>query len=89
MPYYLSGKPMNPLARALAAIGGVLLAVGAFFIGLAALAVVLGLAVIGWVAASIWLWWARRKAAPGARARPAPEAESLETEYIVVSRRRD
>lgn len=89
MPYYLSGKPLNPLARVLGAIGGALLAVGAFFVGLAALAVVLGLAVIGWVAASVWMWWARRRAPQPAPPGTPQRSETLETEYTVVSRRRD
>ena len=61
MQYYISGPPMNPLARILAALVGVLALVGAFFFGIFIFMGAIALGLIAWLALWLRLWWIRRK----------------------------
>ena len=84
--------PRSPLARLLGTIVGILVLAGAFMLGLAALAVVVGLGLAVGLAAWVRGWWlARTGRAPnndGGGARPAGSG-SIEAEYTVISTRRE
>ena len=101
MPYYISPPPMNPLARLLAALVGVLALVGAFFFGIFIFAIAIALGLIAWLAFTVRVWWLRRKlgfgeAAPDDAARRQPPGEPgqgggdvIDGEYEVISRDED
>ena len=61
MPYYISPPPQGPLARIIAAIVAVFALIGGFMIGMAALLVVGGIALV--VGLVIWLrvLWIKRQ----------------------------
>ncbi len=100
MPLYISPPPANPIVRLLMALVGVLVLVGSFMLGLAALAVV---AVVGLIAGLV-LWariaWIRRQlrrqgfsmpgeAAKQDRSRSGDQSEVIEAEYTVIRRHRE
>ena len=91
MPVYLTPPPRNPLAQAAAAVVALLALVGAFMLGIVALAVFAGLA----LAASLALWlrakWLSRAdgPAPSRGAGSGHRSRTIEAEYTVVRRRRD
>lgn len=91
--YYISPPPMNPIARIIASLFGVLLIVGAVIFGFFVLVggVVLGL--VAWTGFAIRRWWLRRKGvdvSPRAPPGSTPnQSETIEAEYTVISRRRD
>lgn len=89
MAVYRITPPQNPLARALAAVVALALFAGAFMLGLVALAVVAGLAVL--LGAFAWLnaWRLRRKLRRSGGPQAAAQGQTIEAEYTVVSRRRD
>jgi hypothetical protein len=90
MPFYLGPPPQNPLTRLLTAIIALVVMAGAFMLGLVALAVVVGLALAIGAAAWLRVWWAGRHASgPVRSAGPGTGGEVIETEYTVVSRKRD
>lgn len=91
MPVYFTPPPGNPLTRLVAAILAVLVMVGAFMLGVVALAVVTGLAVILGVAMWLRTWRIRRNLRRGAATRRdgARESDIIDAEYTVISRRRD
>jgi len=91
MRYYISPPPMNPVARVLTTIVGLLMLATAFFFGLIVLAVVLGIGALFAVIMWVRIWWARRHhSAPEEPPKgQAHHAEVIEAEYTVVSKRRD
>ncbi len=91
MPVYLSRPPSNPLTRLLAALIGVLVLVGAFMLGIVALAIVAGLGTALWVAARLRIGWIKRQLPARGQDTPSEKkkAEIIEAEYTVVSRRRE
>lgn len=89
MPVYLSPQPRSPLARAVTAIVGALLLVGAFMVGMVAFVVLLGVGLVG----GAWAWFRtrhlRRAIAEAAEAQAAGTnqagtGEVIEAEYSVV-----
>lgn len=84
MQYYISGPPMNPFARLLAAVIGVVALVGAFFFGVFIFLGILALGVVAWLALWLRMWWLRRKlgdaADPFAAVQGRPPAGSSSTE---------
>jgi hypothetical protein len=82
---------MNPLSRLLAAIFAVLAIAGAFIFGIAVLAIGLGFGLIFYIALRLRMWWLMRQAPPGEvdRQPGADPGDVIETEYTVVSRRRE
>jgi len=90
MPVYLTPPPRNPLLQALAAIVAALALVGAFMLGLVALAVVAGLAILVGAAAWIQAWRVRRRLRTVMEQEPASREEGfIEAEYTVISRREE
>ena len=63
MPQYISPPPLNPFARALAAIVTILALAGAFFFGLFIFAIALGVGLIAWLLIWLRIWWIRRQLA--------------------------
>jgi hypothetical protein len=61
MPYYISGPPLNPLTRLLAAVVGALALVGALFFGFFIFLGALALGLVAWLAFRLRVWWLRRK----------------------------
>lgn len=59
--------PRSPLARVLAAVGAVLVAALAIFVGAIAFLAFLGLGILAFVAFQIRLWWLRRRMASARR----------------------
>ncbi len=99
MPVYLSSPSSNPFARLVGAVLAVIVTVGAFMLGLVALAVVLGIALVLSLVVWVRVWWLRRRfreaaeeagwsEAPG-RGEPGRHGDTIEAEYTVVSRDRD
>lgn len=88
MPVYLTPPPGNPLTRALAAVVGLVMLIGAFMVGMVAFLIAIGVSVL----AGTWLWirtWRlRRQIKEELRAQPAAKREddAIEGEYRVVSR---
>jgi uncharacterized membrane protein YraQ (UPF0718 family) len=95
MRYYLSPPPQNPLARILTAIAALLVLAGAFMLGIVALVVVAGLGLLVWLGVWMRMLWLRRhlrnrSAGDGDRRHgDSGEDRVIETEYTIISRRRD
>jgi hypothetical protein len=99
MPFYISPPPRNPLTGILTGIVGMLLLAGAFMLGLVALVVALGVGLLVWLGIYIRILWAKHQLArqgidpadngPFAQGRPPGQADSLEAEYTVISKKRD
>jgi len=91
MPYYISPPPQNPLTRILAAIVAVFALVGFFMLGMVALLVIAGVALIGGLA--LWLRVAfikRRLRKSGMDFSPASTKQQesgdvIDAEYTVIS----
>lgn len=83
--------PSNPLVRLLAALVGALVMVGAFFLGLAAIAVAVGVALLAWLGMSLRNWWVSRNRPPESVSseQAKTSGEFIEVEYTVVSRKQD
>ena len=87
----------NPLVRLLAAVAGIAAAVGAFMLGLVALAVILGVGLVFALVFWVRVWWLRRQLRrqgiePEEMLREAMKpdnGEVIEVEYTVVSRERE
>jgi hypothetical protein len=84
---------MNPLSRILAALGAVVVLVGAVFFGLVVLALAIGLGLLAWLAFSLRLWWLRRQMKDaagdsGGSGRPR-EGQVIDADYEVVSRKEE
>jgi hypothetical protein len=97
MAVYLIRPPRSPLMRALAAVLGTLMLVGAFMLGLVFFAVLLGIGLVMFITAWVRAWWLGRKA--GGRAQSASGGQheqgrqgrnssgsTIEAEYTVISR---
>ena len=91
MPFYLSQPPSNPLTRLLAALIGALVLLGAFMLGIVALAIVAGLGAALWVAARLRIGWIKRQLPARGQESPSEKrnTEIIEAEYTVVSRHRE
>jgi hypothetical protein len=104
MPHYITPPPQNPLSRIFAGIIAILTIVGAFMIGMVALLVVGGLALIAGVAIWLRVTWIKRqlrKSGMGQGTDPSMNdhnAESkqanmnnevIDAEYTVISRQDD
>ena len=65
--------------------------VGAFMLGIVALAIVAGLGIALWVAVRLRIWWIKRHLRDeGSEAATGNSTtEVIEAEYTVISRRRD
>lgn len=98
MPYYISPPPQGPLTRIIAAIVTVFALIGAFMIGMAALLVVGGVALV--VGLVIWLRviWIKRQLrksgvdlnAPMGNSRDSRNAGNvIDAEYTVISEPED
>lgn len=87
MAVYRITPPQNPLARLLAAVVAILVMAGAFMLGLVALAVVAGIAVLLGLAA--WVNGLRLRRKAGREPSRAARSQTIEAEYTVISRRRD
>jgi len=91
MPYYLNPPPQGPLARIIATIIAVFALVGAFMLGLVALLVIGGIALV--IGLAIWLrvaWIKRqlRKSGVNLDAKTGGSRESgnvIDAEYTVVA----
>jgi hypothetical protein len=81
-----AGMPANPFLQVVTLVLGVIVAVGAVFLGAILLSLFLGLAVMVGLVLYIRLWWLRRRAMgpAGRRGRPG---EFVEVEYTVVDER--
>ena len=102
MPQYISPPPLNPFARALAAVVTILALAGAFFFGLFIFAIALGVGLIAWLFIWLRIWWIRRRLADaglspeGMRTAGRGKSEAAEGdgdvidgEYEVLSRDED
>ena len=102
MVHYISGPPMNPLTRLLAAVIGLLALVGAFFFGVFIFVGALVLGVLAWVVIRLRFWWLSRKLGkagnepPGGFGGQGPGSASsengddvIEAEYEVISRKEE
>lgn len=91
MPVYLTPPPRSPLARALAAVVGAILLVGAFMLGMVAFVIMLGLGLVAGAWVAFRTWQLRRAMEKGEI--PAPRTgtpgDALEGEFTVVSREED
>jgi hypothetical protein len=90
MPYYLGPPPQNPLSRIAATIVAALMLVGAFMLGLVALLILGGVAVVAGLA--IWArvaWIKRQLRKNGVNLNPEPgvareSGHIIDAEYTVV-----
>ena len=96
MPLYISPPPSHPVTRFLLALVGLLVMVGAFMLGLVALAVVAGLGLVAGVIVWLRIAWIRRKLRregfipEGKTSTEATDSnEVLEAEYTVIRTRRE
>ena len=100
MPYYLSPPPQNPLARVIAGIVAILALVGAFMIGMVALAIVASVALIAGLAIWLRVVWIKRQLRKsgvdfGSHVRNSGAQQShvsgqvIDAEYTVVSESED
>jgi len=95
MPIYISPPPQNPLVKVVTAIVAVVMLVGAFMIGIAALLVVAGLGLIAGIA--IWIrvaWIKRQLRKSGVDLSESMNSQQtsghiIEAEYTVVSDQQD
>ena len=91
MPYYISPPPQSPLTRVIAAIITVFALIGAFMIGMAALLVVGGIALVAGLVIWLRVIWIKRllkKSGVDLGAKTATQRESgnfIDAEYTVVS----
>ena len=95
MPYYISPPSQNPLSRILAAVFAVVVLVGAFTVGLAALLVVAGIGLIAGIVLWIRISWIKRRmrksgvnmgaVVDGSR----QPGQVIDAEYTVVSETRE
>lgn len=100
MSYYLNPPPQGPLVRIVAGIVAILALVGAFMVGMVALLVVAGIAVIAGLAIWIRVAWIKRQLrksgidldsyvrGPGERQSNVSE-QFIEAEYTVISESED
>ena len=94
MPYYISPPPQGPLTRIIAAIVTVFALIGAFMIGMAALLVVGGIALVAGLVIWLRVLWIKhqlRKSGvdldAGLRTNtPQESGHVIEAEYTVVSK---
>ena len=91
MPYYISPPPQNPVTRILTAIVTVIILVGAFTLGFAALVVVAGVGLVAGIIIWLRVLWIKRQLQKngvdlGLGDHPPPQSESfIDAEYTVVS----
>lgn len=91
MPYYISPPPQSPLTRAIAAIVTVFALIGAFMIGMAALLVVGGIALVAGLVIWLRVAWIKRqlkKSGIDLGAKMSTQRDTgnfIDAEYTVVS----
>lgn len=95
MPVYLTPPPRSPLARALAAVVGALVLVGAFMVGMVAFVILLGVGLVG----GAWVWFrtrhlrraineaAQAQATNGSVGSGEADGDTIDAEYVVIERR--
>ncbi len=88
MRYYISPPPANPLSRIVAAILAVMVIVASAIFGLFLFAAAVGLGLLAWMGLALRAWWARRRGTEQPERRPR-QAETIDAEYTVISKRRD
>ncbi len=96
-PQRLGPPPLNPFARVLAGLFGLVALIGAFFFGFLILAVAVAVGLVAWGVIWLRLWWLRRRlqaagvteGPPGPRPESRGEGKVIEGDYEVVSRRDD
>jgi hypothetical protein len=90
MPYYLHPPPQGPLARIVASIIAVFVLVGAVMLGMVALLVIAGLALVTGVAVWLRIIWIKRRLKNsgvdlrGEAAGHAASGHVIDAEYTVV-----
>lgn len=91
MPVYLTPPPRNPLVQVAAAVVALFALVGAFMLGIVALAVFAGLALAFGLALWVRARWLARAggSAPSRGAAGGRRTRTIEAEYTVVQRHRD
>ena len=95
MPHYLNPPPQNPLTRIIAAIIALIVLVGSFMIGIAALLVVASIGIV--LAVVIWFrvaWIKRRLKKAGVQfgtdtKAPDRDGHVIDAEYTVISEEED
>jgi hypothetical protein len=91
MPHYINPPPQSPLARIVAAIIAVFALIGSFMIGLAALLVVAGVALVAGITLWLRIAWIKRRLKKngmnlGAESEsPRNSGQVIDAEYTVVS----
>ena len=94
MPHYISPPPQGPLTRIVAAIIAAFLLIGTFMIGMAALLVVGGIALVAGLVIWLRVLWIKRQLRKsgvdrdaGMRAPPQQDSGNvIDAEYTVVSK---
>lgn len=95
MPIYISPPPQNPLIRVVTAIVAVIMLVGAFMVGMAALLVVAGLGLIAGIVIWIRVAWIKRQLRKSGvdlgvtMKNQQTSGHVIEAEYTVVSDQQD
>ncbi len=103
MPVYITPPPRSPLAQVLTAIIAAVVMAAGFMLGIVALVVFAGVALIAWLGFWLRAKWLSRGATerqargpgddPRDRVRPRPRqaqsGQTIDAEYTVVSRRQD
>ena len=90
MRYYIIPPPANPVSRLITAAIAVLILTGAFFFGLAVLAVLVGAFSVFASIIYLRMWWFGRKnrTAPAPQSRTASDDTVIDAEYTVISKHR-
>jgi cytochrome b561 len=87
--YYISPPPVSPLGRIVASVLAVAAVVGALVFGFFILAVAVAVGFLVWISFAVRGWW-RRKNRPAKPEQSEPRhGQVIETEYTVISRRRE
>jgi len=90
MRYYIIPPPMNPVSRLITAVIAVLILTGAFFFGLAVLAVLVVAFSIFAAVIYLRMWWLGRgkRISPVTRSGTDSDDTVIDAEYTVISKHR-